>query len=390
VNGRNLEPKDLSYTVLGNRLTEVPRCSDTCITGRSLSARALKRTREFRRLKTGAEAQEIRSVLSTLLYYPEEIEQLRQAFSPAEFIHVHPRETEAIQAALKHVDVAVLQTDLDDRFLNAPHLKWVHCDHSGLTRSARAEVFEKGLIVTGSAGRSAPALAQHGFYFALTLTFDAKKHFEQQAAHLWRPVPGYENRRALWGKTLGIVGFGHTGQAMAQLGKAFGMRVVAFRRTAGDIPADVDLMLSSDNGDSLQPLVEQADVIMLAAPLNDETHHLFSTREFTQMKNDAFIINMARGGVIDQDALIDALRAGQIAGAGLDVTDPEPLPKDSPLWDMDNVVITPHVTPKLPDRTQRSIDMIVENIGRYRRGESMLNALTPRDVYTRLQPSPLH
>lgn len=340
-------------------------------------------------MKTGAEVQEIRSVLATLLYQPEEIEQLRRAFSPAEFIHVHPRETEAIEAALEHVDVAVLQTDLDERFLDAPNLRWVHCDHSGLTRSARAEVFEKGLIVTGSAGRSAPALAQHGFYFALTLTFNAKKHFEQQAAHIWGPVPGYENRRALWGKTLGIVGFGHTGQAMAQLGRAFGMKVIAYRRSTGDVPDHVDLMLSTDAGDSLQPLIEQADVIMLAAPLNDETHHLFSTPEFSQMKDDAFIINMARGGVIDQEALIEALRTGEIAGAGLDVTDPEPLPKDSPLWDMENVVITPHVTPKLPDRTQRSIDMIVENINRYRKGESMLNALTPRDVYTRLQPSSL-
>lgn len=337
-----------------------------------------------------SEVREIRSVLATVLYRPDEIDQLRQAFAPAEFMHVHPRETAAIEDALQHVDVAILPMDLDDRFLSAPNLKWVHCDHAGLTRSARSEVFEKGLIVTGSAGRSAPALAQHAFYFALALTFDAKRLFELQASHTWTRIPGYETRLALWGKTLGIVGFGNTGQEMARLAKAFGMRVIAYRRTAGETAPQVDLMLSKDDGDSLQPLIEESDVIMLATPLTDETHHLFSTGEFSRMKPGAYIINMARGAVIDQDALIEALRAGQIAGAGLDVTDPEPLPEDSPLWDMDNVVITPHVTPKLPDRTQRSIDTIVENIGRYRRGEKMLNALTPRDVYTRLQPSTQH
>jgi phosphoglycerate dehydrogenase-like enzyme len=338
-------------------------------------------------MDTGSEAREIRSVLATLLYQPDEIEQLRQAFAPAEFLHLHPREAAGIEDALKRVDVAILQTDIDDRYLAAPNLKWVHCDHSGLTRSARPEVFEKGLIITGSAGRSAPALAQHAFYFALALTFDAKRLFELQASHVWTRIPGYENRLALWGKTLGIVGFGKTGQEMARLGKAFGMRVIAHRRSAGEIPANVDLMLSKDAGDSLERLIEESDVIMLAVPLNDETHHLFSTAEFSRMKDQAYIINMARGGVIDQEALISALQTGQIAGAGLDVTDPEPLPEDSLLWDMDNVVITPHVTPKLPNRTQRSIDTIVENIGRYRRGEDMLNALTPRDVYTRLQPS---
>jgi phosphoglycerate dehydrogenase-like enzyme len=93
---------------------------------------------------------------------------------------------------------------------------------------------------------------------------------------------------------------------------------------------------------------------------------------------------MARGAVIDQDALIEALRTGQIAGAGLDVTDPEPLPADSLLWDMPNVLITPHHTPALPDRTQRSIDMIAENVRRYRKGERLLNEATPRDVFTKI------
>ncbi|MFJ2667696.1 D-2-hydroxyacid dehydrogenase [Nocardia fluminea] len=328
---------------------------------------------------------EIRQVLATVLFEPDEIEQLRRAFAPAEFVHVHPGDAEGITRALEHVDVAVIPGDLDERFLAAPQLAWVHCGHAGLTRSAVPEVFERGLLVTGSAGRSAPALAQHAFYFALALTFDARRLFEQQSAHTWGSLDGYEQRFALWGKTLGIVGFGHTAKEMARLGKAFGMRVLVYRRGAVESSPDVDLMLSADEGATLDQLLDEADVIMLAAQLTDATHHMFSGEQFTRMKETAYLVNLGRGGLIDQDALVEALYAGQIAGAGLDVTDPEPLPADSALWDAPNVVITPHTTPRLPDRTQRTIDIVVENIRRYRAGEPMLNMLTERDIYTRNQ-----
>ncbi|WP_280396531.1 D-2-hydroxyacid dehydrogenase [Nocardia carnea] len=325
---------------------------------------------------------EVRSVLATVMYTPDEIEQLRQAFAPAEFLHIQPWDAAGIAAALEDVDVAILLGDIDRRHLEAPRLRWVHCDHSGLTRSAVPELFARDLVVTGSAGRSAPALAQHGFYFALALTFDARRLFRQQDAHRWQGFLGSEERLALYGKTLGIVGYGHTAKEMARLGKAFGMKVIVYRRSAAEHAADVDIMLSADRGDGLERLLDEADVVMIAAQLTDATHHMFSAAEFARMKESAFVINMARGPIIDQDALIEALHAGQIAGAGLDVTDPEPLPPESPLWDAPNVVITPHSTPRLPDRTQRTIDLIVENLRRYRAGEPMLNALTERDVYT--------
>lgn len=328
-------------------------------------------------------AREIHSVLATVMFDADQVEQLRQAFAPARFVHVQPWDDAGIAAALQHADVAVIAGDLDDRHLAAPRLRWVHCDHSGLTRSARPEVFERGLLVTGSAGRSAPALAQHAFYFALALTFDARGLLEMQDARLWRPAPGYDKKRSLWGKTLGIVGFGHTGREMARLGRAFGMRVIVYRRSVGEQSADVDVLLSADRGDTMDRLVAESDVIMLATQLTDATHHLFSTAEFATMKNTAILVNMARGPVIDQDALVKALHAGEIAGAGLDVADPEPLPAESDLWSAPNVLITPHMTPALPNRTQRSIDVIVENARRYRAGEPLLNLLTERDVYTR-------
>jgi phosphoglycerate dehydrogenase-like enzyme len=324
----------------------------------------------------------IKSVLATVPFKPHDIDRLRRAFAPAEFIHCSPTDSTTIETALQAVDVAVLAGDLDDRFVAAPNLKWVHCDHSGLTRSARADVFDKGLIVTGSAGRSAPALAQHAFYFALALTFDAKRLFENHNAHVWRGISGYPDKLGLPGKTLGIVGFGNTGIEMAALGKAFKMKVIVYTRSPTDALANVDKLLCAERGDSLDPLLAEADVIMLATQLTDVTYHMFSTDQFARMKPSAFIINMARGPVIDEAALLNALTSGQIAGAGLDVFAKEPLPKDSPLWDAPNTIITPHATPALPDKTQRSIDTIVANIAHYRAGRPMLNAITRKDLFT--------
>jgi phosphoglycerate dehydrogenase-like enzyme len=328
-------------------------------------------------------ARDIHAVLSTLYFAPEEIEQLRQAFAPAEFIQLNAGDVDGIANALQRVDVAVLPFDLDQRFLDAPHLKWVHCDHAGLERSARPEAFAKGLLISGSAGRSAEALAQHAFYFALALTFDARGLFDSQSRHQWGGIPGYEHRRALFGKTMGIVGFGHTGQAVAALAKAFGMSVIAYRREAGTDHPHVDTMLSAAAGDSLDAMLQRADVIVLAAGLNDATYRMFSTDQFRAMKPTAYLINMARGGLIDHDALEAALIDGAIAGAGLDCTDPEPLPPTSRLWGMPNVILTPHMTPQLPDRTQRSIAVIIENIRRYRSGEPLLNLITAADRFSR-------
>lgn len=328
------------------------------------------------------EGREIQSVLATVPYNSEELAELRAAVAPARFMHCEATDADAISAALQDADVAIIAGDLDDRFISAPKLKWVHCDHSGLTKSARPEVFDKGLVVTGSAGRSAAALAQHAFYFALALTYDAKQLIAKQAEHAWRAIPGYENKLGLAGKTLGIVGYGQTGIEMAALGKAFQMRVVAYNRSVIEEPSNVDVMLCSERGDPIDQLIEQSDVIMLATQLTDVTYHMFAAPQFSKMKNSAFIINMARGPVIDEVALIGALESGEIAGAGLDVFAKEPLPSDSPLWDQPNVLLTPHMTPGLPDKRRRSMNMILDNISRYRDGRPLLNALSQKDVFT--------
>lgn len=326
---------------------------------------------------------EIRSVLVTVPFPDSDLDDLRKAFAPADVVVARPNDSAAIAEALEHVDVAVHVWEIDDRFLAAPNLQWVHCDRAGLTKSARPEVFEKGLIVTGSAGRSASALAQHAFFFALGLAFDARALADKQSRHEWGGIPGYHDRLALHGQTLGVVGLGSTGREIARLGRAFGMRVVGYTRSANVPDGLVDRLLVSQSGDDIGELVSQSDVIMIAAPLTNDTFHLFDEERIGDMKRSAVLINVARGQLIDQEALIAALMENRIAGAGLDVTHPEPLPPESPLWDLPNVIITPHVTPKMVDRTQRSVQMIVENVRRYRAGEQLINQLRPEDLFSR-------
>jgi phosphoglycerate dehydrogenase-like enzyme len=324
---------------------------------------------------------DIRFVLTTVYYNEENYKKLAEAFAPATVVRFRRDDHEGIQEALKTADVAVLGGDLDERFLQAPLLKWIHCDHAGLNRSARPEIFERGLIVTSSAGRSAPALAEHAMFFMLALAYQYPKFLEAQQAHRWG-VPGQNDLRGLYGRTVGIIGLGHTGSELAVRAKAMGMNVLGYRRSSAPPPLGVDRLYCGENGDTIDELLMNSDFIVLAVPLNNATHHMIGRRELSLMKPTAYLVNMARGAVIDEQALTEVLYAGQIGGAGLDTFKTEPLPADSPLWDAPNTLITPHTTPQVPDRTGRSIDIIKENIRRYRAGEPLQNQLRANDVYT--------
>jgi phosphoglycerate dehydrogenase-like enzyme len=321
-------------------------------------------------------------VLATVPYQGQALARLREAFAPAELVHCRRQDDAAIAAALERADVAVLAGDLDERFIRAPRLRWVHCDHAGLNKSARPEVFERGLLVTSSAGRSSPVLAEHAILFMLALAYRFPSFLEAQRRHQWG-IPGQGELRGLFGRTVGIVGLGHTGTELAVRAKALGMRVLGYRRRVAEAPPGVDRSWSAERGDTLDDLLRESDFVVLAVPLSDATYHLIGERELRLMPRSAFLVNMARGAVVDEAALLTALREGWIAGAGLDTFTQEPLPPDSPLWEAPNLLITPHVTPQVPDRTARSLDIICENVRRYRAGEPLLNLLQAADVYTR-------
>ncbi|WP_240416050.1 D-2-hydroxyacid dehydrogenase [Paenibacillus periandrae] len=325
---------------------------------------------------------DIKVVLTTVDYNEEHYRRLEQVFEPASLIRLRSDDREGIWQALEVADVAVLAGDiLDERFFQAPQLRWIHCDHAGLNKSARPELFERGLLVTSSAGRSSPALAEHALFFMLALAYRYPRFLDAQRAHRWG-VPGQNELRGLYGRTVGIIGMGNIGAELAVRAKAMGMRVLGYRRSSAPPPPGVDRLFCAADGYSLNELLAESDFVVLAIPLSNATHHLIGRKELTMMKRTACIINMARGAVIDEEALIEALYAGQIGGAGLDAFTQEPLSPDSPLWDTPNTLITPHTTPQVPDRTGRSIDIIAENVRRYRLGEPLLNELMPEDVYT--------
>ena len=310
-------------------------------------------------------------------------DRLVEAIGGDQMVVVDPKDASAVDSALQSAEIAILAGDLDERFVAAPKLKWIHCDHAGLTKSARPAVFERGLMVTGSAGRSGPALAEHVMMFALMLCSRYPDLYEAQKRQEWFRTPSMFDLRALYGRTIGILGMGHTGVELAKRAKAFNMTVLGYRRRDLPKPEGVDEMFSTDRGDGIEPILDRADILALVLNLSDATHHLIDEAAIARMKRGSVIINLARGGVIDQDALIAALNSGHLAGAGLDVTDPEPLPKGHPLWTTPNVLITPHFTAAVPDKVDRSLDVIAENFKRYRAGESMLNRMTAEDLWTK-------
>ncbi len=330
---------------------------------------------------------EIHSVLVTAKLNSENKKKLVNALAGARTYFCDPQDKDAIESCIQSVDVAILNGDADDQIVSGKNLKWIHCCHAGLEKTIRPEIFDRDIILTSSSGRSAPALAEHALMFMLALTYDIPFLMNAKAAHQWAAGGAYSEKTGLYGKTVGIVGLGKTGREVARNSKNLHMKVVGWRRSSGPME-NVDKVYSSDSGDSIIPLLRESDYVVLSVELNDKTWHLINEDTLKYMKKTSFIINMGRGGLIDEPALISALRKEQIAGAGLDTFEQEPLPKESPLWDLPNVLISPHTTPKLPDREDRSLEYVLKNIDAYRNDSGFVNRLSLRDMYTHHHPAP--
>lgn len=327
---------------------------------------------------------EIKAVLSTLKYDQCYLDQIIEAVSPAKVYQFDPEDEDGIRSVIQKVDVAFLNTDLNDTILEGENLRWIHCGHSGLTLSARPEVFQRNIILTGAAGRSAPALAEHVFFFILCLTYDVYHLHRAQQEHNWtRFEEKYANAKGLSGKTIGIIGLGNTGIQVARRAKAFDMNVLAYSRSVRkEVPRYVDEYYAADEGDSMDALLENSDYIVLCCHLSNQTYHLIGKEQFQKMKRSTYLINMSRGAVVDEKELYRVLKNDEIAGAGCDVFETEPLPAESPLWDLPNMIITPHRTPRVPDIYRNMVDILLKNIERYRNNEAMINQLSERDIFS--------
>ncbi|MGH0033900.1 MAG: D-2-hydroxyacid dehydrogenase [Myxococcota bacterium] len=254
------------------------------------------------------------------------------------------------------------------RILGEPTLRWVQSPGAGVDHPIWAQLLGRGVRVSSAAGIHAEPIAQYIFTYVLHWERNVARHQAQQASRTWQAIRSDDLTR----RTLGIVGMGGIGAAAARIAKAFGMRVVATRRSPVHDP-NVDLLVPPER---LHELLGEAHYVVLCLPLTPETRHRIGAAELAAMRSDAVLINVARGGVVDEAALIDSLREGRIRGASLDVVEAEPLPADSPLWTLPNCVLTPHDAGSSPRADERLAALFLENLERLVRGEALRNEVT--------------
>jgi phosphoglycerate dehydrogenase-like enzyme len=251
----------------------------------------------------------------------------------------------------------------------APALRWVQAIGAGTDHFRGAEL-GPDVVVTNAAGVAAVPIAEFviGQLLAVWKRFDDLA--DQQRRHVWEPAYG----RQVSGLTIGLVGLGAIGTAVAERARALGMRVLAVRRRPGadDRPSEVDEVVGPDR---LRDVLSRVDAVVVCAPATPETRDLFDAAAFAAMPPGAMFCNVARGSLVDEAALVDALRSGHLGAAVLDVTREEPLPADSPLWDAPNLRLSPHSAASLDHYVESVFELFADNLGRYVRGEPLRNVV---------------
>lgn len=259
--------------------------------------------------------------------------------------------------------------------VRARNLRWVHLNAAGVEEVLDLPgLRDRDLLVTNLQRVSGPVIAQHAFGLILCLCRSLPEHLRNQKKRKWLPQAVSSSQlHALDGKTMLVVGLGGIGSSMARVAHGLGMRVVAIRRSS--TITTLEFVDQVGRPDELVSLAAYADVIVNCLPLTHATRGLFDANFFSSVKRGALFVNVGRGASVVTDDLADALHRGQLGGAALDVTDPEPLPKSHPLWRMPNVVITPHIAGRSSDTDRREWLVARENLRRYAAGEYMLSVV---------------
>ena len=285
--------------------------------------------------------------------------------------HMQVFNADQLTQQLPAADVLVVSMMWRNQVDIARKLKFIQSISAGVDQYDRELLRARGIRLASAAGVNAQAVAEHAM--ALILALRRKLHIsrDNQAARFWRPMSSDIATREdeLGGKTLLIVGLGRIGARLAKLGKAFDMHVIATKRDASQGAGDADEVFTNDR---LPELLGRADVVALTCPLTPDTENLIDAKALALMKPTAHLINVGRGKIVDEDALIRALAEQRIAAAGLDVTREEPLPAASPLWAMPNVIVTSHVAGETQRYEDSVIDILLENLDRLWRGETAL------------------
>jgi phosphoglycerate dehydrogenase-like enzyme len=258
----------------------------------------------------------------------------------------------------------------------APHLKWIQLTSAGADRLLGSGFIEDGIVVTTVSGLHATPIGEFIIGAMLQFAKGANRTSRAQVRHEWTRFAPTELR----GKTVGIIGIGHIGEEAARLAKAFGCRVIATRRSATSVT-------SAEYADEVRPaddllrVLGESDYVVLSMPLTPETRGMIGERELRAMKPTAVLVNIARGPVTVEADLIRALSEGWIAGAALDVFDQEPLPPESPFWDMENVIVTPHISGGTEIYNARATRIFAGNLRRWLAGAPLENVVDPARGY---------
>lgn len=290
------------------------------------------------------------------------------------------------------VDVLYAWKALPDPAL-APNLRWIQLDTAGYDHVLKSPWAEHICRVTNLAGVAPPNMAEHALLMMLAFGHRLPRLMRHQAARDW---PTHEYRwnhftpSELLGATVGVVGYGAIGREVGRIAHAFGMKVLALAPSPNSllpkpltyqVPQLLDLPGKDPDEfytpDQLLDMLPKCDYVVLVVPHSPATHHMFNREAFEAMKPGAVLVNIARGGVVDEAALIEALEAGRLAGAALDVFEEEPLSSESPLWGMENVIISPHVAGFTSRYAECIFDLFSSNLQRYLAGEPLLNQVLP-------------
>lgn len=263
--------------------------------------------------------------------------------------------------------------DIQSLYSAAPKLKWIHALSAGVESLLFPEIKANNTLLTNSRGIHGIPISEHVLAMMLSFTRGLNVFLRQQGTKQWKRSPVEE----IHDKTIGIVGLGSIGREIAKKAKGMGMQVIASKRTM-TTELFVDKLYPPDQ---LPELLANADFVVVALPLVEETKNLFTMQQFSLMKPSAYFINISRGAVVQEDDLIAALEQGLIKGAGLDVFNQEPLPDTSPLWDMENVIITPHLAALSPNYLDRAIKLFADNLARYIQHKEMLNVIDKTKGY---------
>lgn len=253
----------------------------------------------------------------------------------------------------------------------SPTLKWLQTWSAGVDMYLRPGALPEGVMLTSAVGAYGPSVAEHLFACLLALLKRLPQYRDSQRAHHWADLGTV---KTLAGATVLVVGAGDIGRRFAALCQTMGAYAVGLKRTACPPPAGLDEIHTLDELDQWLP---KADVVALALPQTPGTVHIIDQRRLDLMKDDAILLNGGRGSAIDPQALAETLRVGKLWGAALDVTEPEPLPTDSPLWDIDNLILTPHVAGglHLEGTRERIVSIALENLRHYMAGEPLKNRM---------------